>query len=210
MKIAIIVAVVLVVAFVAFLLLARRGLAWMRHYQFAHEVLPRQLFADPATVIIPLIAPASSSRGGRDFLLHLWAAAGGSPEDGVGDVVPPEGLDYTTDVFGHPNSTVCLIHLPKPSRKPEAYFAAIVFDGPGLAAGTPRQLRYFVLEHHGDDHGTPKTLLGEWTPGANGKLDYAEHGAGTPPDLAAFTSRVREIIETSGSQPEPFHGEDAA
>jgi len=208
MKIAIVVFLVLVVAVVAFLIIARRGLAWLQNYHFAHEVLPTHLFADPASVIIPLIAPESSGLGGRDFLLQLWKESGEPSDDG--SIVLPEGLDYTTDVFGHPNSTACLIQFPKPSKKPEAYFAAIVFDGPGLAAGTPRQLRYFVLEHQGEKNGTPKTLLAEWLPAGGGKLKYEEHGAGTPPDMAAFTSRVRQIIETSGSQPKPFADEDVA
>ena len=208
MKIAFIVFLVLVVAVVAFMIIARRGLAWMQHYHFAHEVLPAQLFADPASVILPLVAPNSSSPGGRDFLLHLWESAGQPSGDGT--AVPPDGLDYTTDVFGHPNSTVCLIQLPKPSKKPEAYFAAIVFDGPGLAAGTPRQLRYFVLEHNGTKDGKPETLVAEWISAANGKLTHSEHGSDTPPDIAAFTSRVRQIIETSGSQPKPFSDENVA
>jgi len=138
----------------------------------------------------------------------VWASAASDGEPSEDDpVVPPEGLDYTMDVFGHPNSTVCLIQLPKPSKKPEAHFAAIVFDGPGLAAGAPRQLRYFVLEHDGARDGKPVTMLGEWIPTDNGKLKRLEHGAGTPPELGAFTDRVRQIIETSGSQPKPFHDE---
>ncbi len=83
MKTAIIVIVVLVVAFVAFIIIARRGMARMQHYQFAHDVLPTQLFADPASVILPLIAPDSTSPGGRDFLLALWDAAGQTAGDGI-------------------------------------------------------------------------------------------------------------------------------
>src|SRR5436190_2198872 len=182
MKIAIIVVLVLVVAVVAFIIIARRGLARMQHYQFAHDVLPTQLFADPASVIVPLIAPDSSSPGGRELLLGLWEAAGQTSRDGI--VVRSDGLDYTTDIFGHPNSTACLIQLPPPLKKPEAYFAAIVFDGPGLAVGTPRQLRYFVLEYHGEKNGAPKTLVGEWSPKEDGKLQYSGHGSDTPPDMA--------------------------
>lgn len=202
MRIALIVVLVLVVLVVAFIIVARRGLARMQHYSFAHDVLPTQLFAAPTSVIIPLIAPETTKPGGRNLLLTLWEAAGQCSQDGI--VVPPDGLDYTTDVFGHPNSTACLIQLPPPLKKPEAYFAAIIFDGPGLAVGAPRQLRYFVLEHHGDNNGAPKTLIGEWTPKGDNKLKYSEHGSGTPPDLAAFTNKVRQIIETSGSMPQPL------
>jgi hypothetical protein len=201
MKIALIVASVLIFAVVAFVIIARRGLARMQHYQFAHDVLPTQLFFDPASVIMPLIAPETTNPGGRDFLLTLWQAAGETSQDGI--VVPADGLDYTTDVFGHPNSTACLIQLPPPLQKPEAYFAAIIFDGPGLAVGAPRQLRYFVLEYHGDNNGVPKTLVGEWTPKGDSKLKYSEHGSGTPPDLSAFANKVRQILETSGSMPQP-------
>lgn len=191
----------LVVAVVAFIIIARRGMARMQHYQFAHDVLPTQLFADPESVIMPLIAPDSTDPGGRDLLLALWEAAGETSRDGI--VVLPDGLDYSADVFGHPNSTAFLIQLPPPLKKPEAFFAAIVFDGPGLAVGNLRQLRYFVLEYHGEKNGVPKTLVGEWSL-KNDKLKYSPHGSDTPPDLTAFTSRVREIIETSGSQPKPL------
>ncbi len=60
MKIAIIVIFVLVVAVIAFIIIARRGLARMQHYRFAHHVLPTQLFADPASVAI-----RQSRRGGH-------------------------------------------------------------------------------------------------------------------------------------------------
>ena len=64
MKIALIIVLVLVVAVVAFIIIARRGLARMQHYQFAHDLLPTQFFADPSSVVIPLIAPDSTSPGG--------------------------------------------------------------------------------------------------------------------------------------------------
>jgi hypothetical protein len=193
MKIALIILLGLVVLVIAFIFVARRGLARMQHYQFAHDLLPSELFANPASVILPLIAPDSATPGGRDMLLALWEEAGRRSGDGI--VVPPDGLDYTTDVFGHPNATACLIQLPPPLKKPEAYFAAIIFDGPGLAVGAPRQLRYLVLEHHGDNNGTPRTLVGEWSAKDNGKLTYSEHGTGIAPDMTSFAARVREIVE---------------
>lgn len=190
MKLALVVILVLVISLVALILIVSRSVARMQHYQFAHNLLPNELFRDPDSVLMSLIGP-----NGRDFLLHLWEVAGETYGDGR--VVTPDGLALTHEVFGHPNSTACFVHLPKPLKKPEAYFAAIVFDGPGWAVGTPRQLRYFVLEYHGEQNGIPRTLLGEWIRKGEGKLRYADHGSDTPPNVEAFVKRLGEIIESS-------------
>lgn len=173
--------------------------ARMQHYLFAHQLLPSQMFADPVTVLGPMASATGSSEEGRGHLLQFWEAAG---EGHSGqDLVSPDSLTYSTEVLGHPNSTAYLVTLPPPAKKSEAHFALMVFDAPGLCCGTVRHLRYFVLEHHGQSNGMPKTLVGEWTPKGDGSLKYADHGAGTPPDRESFLLRVEQIIEASGSQP---------
>jgi hypothetical protein len=178
---------VLVAAGLGLFVVAVARLPRMHHWTFAHQLLPTQLFADPTSVLDLLISPTGASEEGRRFLLQLW--------DQAGTGVPPDGLAYSTEVLGHPNSTAFYIELPAPVKKPEAYFAAIVFDGPGLAAGNLRSLRYFVLEFHGFRDGSPKTLLGEWQDKGQGSLAYADHGAGTAPTKDAFLARVQEIVE---------------
>ena len=200
MLIALAIVAVLAVAVIGLFIVVRRNLPRMHHYQFAHVALPTQVFASPDAVILPLLSPDRATPGGREALLPLWEEVGQAT---AAEFVPAEGLEYSIEILGHPNSTAIFIRLPQPLKKPEAYFAAIVFDGPGLALGQPRQLRYFVLEYHGEVNGSPKTLLGEWSPKANGALQYAEHGSTTPPELAAFTSRVRQIIDVDGKTPRP-------
>src|SRR6187455_2306987 len=94
-----------IVVIVALFIFFRRRMPRMQHYAFAHEVLPSRLFANPESVIIPLIAPQSFSPGGRELLLALWNEAGEASTDPT--LLSPDGLDYTSDVFDHPNSTAC-------------------------------------------------------------------------------------------------------
>lgn len=200
MKIAIFVVLGVLVAcvvgwFIAFL----RYRARMQHYIFAHQLLPSQMFAEPAAVLAPMVSPTGFSSEGRDHLLRFWEAAGEGQTGG--DLASPDALTYSMEVLGHPNSTAFFVELPPPEKKTEAHFALMVFDAPGLCHSTVRHLRYFVLEHYGQQNGAPKTQLGEWTSKDDGSLKYADHGAGPPPEKEAFMARVQEIIEASGSQP---------
>ena len=170
----------------------RRNSPRMHHYQFAHVILPKLLFEDPASVIIPLITDSEEIEPrGRDYLLNIWDFAGTHTPDGR--VVAADGLSHCSEVLGSPNTTVIFITMPPPELKPEAYFAAIAFDGPGLALGTPRLLRYFVLEYHGAKDGEPLTVVGEWQESAGQPL-YTNHGPVTQADHASFRQRVRELI----------------
>jgi hypothetical protein len=175
--------------------------ARMQHYIFAHQLLPLQMFAEPVAVLAPMLSPTGFSPEGREHLLRFWEAAGEGHSDK--DLVSPDELTYSMEVLGHPNSTAYFVTLPTPVKKTEAHFALMVFDAPGLCCDALRHLRYFVLEHYGQKNGVPKTQLSEWTPKEDGSLTHVDHGTGTLPDKASFMARVQEIIETSGSQPEP-------
>jgi hypothetical protein len=190
---------VVVVCVVAWLIAFTFLRARMQHYIFAHQLLPLAMFDDPVAVLAPMVSPTGFSAEGQDHLLRLWEAAGEghSPKDRV----PFDGLSYSMEVLGHPNSTAFFVTLPPPAKKTEAHFALMVFDAPGLCHGTVRHLRCFVLENYGRENGNPRTQLGEWTPKENGELKYAGHGAGPPPDKEAFMASVQQIIEASGSQP---------
>lgn len=178
---------------------AMRHRARMQHYIFAHQLLPSQMFAQPESVLLPMISEKGFCPEGREHLLQFWQAAGENLSER--DLVSHEGLTYSVEVLGHPNSTAYLVELPQPKMKPEAYFALMVFDAPGLCCGTIRQLRYFVLEHWGEENGLPKTHLGEWVPKDNGSLKYVSHGSDIPPEKDMLMAKVEQIIQSSGSQP---------
>ena len=199
MHIILIILGVIVVCVVALFIAYKLFGARIQHYQFAHRLLPEQLFADPVAVLVPLVSATGFSNEGREHLLRFWEAAG---QDCSGNhLVASDSLTYSMTVLGHPNSTAFLIELPPPVKKPEAYYVLIVFDAPGLTCGTVRHLRYFVLQYDGQKNGTPKTSMCEWKPKADGKLEYVSLGEGPPPDKGEFMTRVQQIIETSGSQP---------
>ena len=200
MKIAIFIAVgVLFLFAVVWVIGFLKHRARMQHYIFAHQLLPAQMFADPATVLVPMVSETGYSEEGRAHLLQFWEAAGeGQSGD---DVVRADGLTYSMEVLGHPNSTAFFVTLPPPVKKSEAHFVLMVFDAPGLCVGTPRQLRYFVLENYGERDGALKTQLGEWVAKDDGSLKYADHGEGLPATKEAFMAKVEEIIRASGSQP---------
>lgn len=171
----------------------------MQHYNFAHRLLPQEMFNGPADVLVPMLSAKGFSEEGREHLLGFWEAAGERipPKN----LVPADSLTYSMEVLGHPNSTAYLITLPPPLKKMEAYFALLVFDGPGLVCDKFRHLRYFVLEHRGLKNGVASASIGEWKPKPDGSLEYTDHGCGLPPDKQAFMSKVQQIIQTSGSQP---------
>jgi hypothetical protein len=195
-------------------LVALIGVAWvigylfyrarMQHYVFAHQALPLELFAEPELMLAPLIDATGFSEAGRQHLLRFWEASAEGCE--ARDLVSADELTYSMEVLGHPNSTAIFILLPPPKVKPEAYFALMVFDAPGLATSKIRHLRYFTLEYHGQKNGVPKTLMGEWKDNGKGGLDYESYDRTTPPDKAAFLARVEQIIQESGSQPAPAGG----
>ena len=143
MKIAIFVILgIVVVCVVGWVIAFVRYRARMQPYNFAHQLLPSQLFAEPVAVLAPMISSTGFSDAGREHLLQFWEAAG-EGQSGT-DLVPSDSLTYSMEVLGHPNSTAFLIQLPPPEKTTEAHFMLMVFDGPGLVSGTLRQLRYFV------------------------------------------------------------------
>lgn len=200
MKITIIVILaLLVVAVVIFIIAFIKYRARMQHYTFAHQYLPKQMFAEPYGVLVPMVDKTGFSAAGLEHLRLFWEAAG----EGFGgkDLVSSDALTYSMVVLGDPNSTAFLIELPPPEKKTEAHFVLMVFDAAGLCCNAVRHLRYFVLENYGEKDGAPKTQLGEWVRKADGSLKYADHGAGPLPTKQDFMWSVQKIIEESGSQP---------
>ncbi len=199
MYIALIVVGVLAALVAAFFIAAKLFAARMQHYVFAHQLMPAQMFAEPFAVLAPMVDAKGFSKQGREHLLEFWDAAGAGCSGK--HLVPSDAVTYKMAVLGHPNSTAFLVELPPPVKKPEAYYVAMVFDSPGLAANRIRHLRYFTLEYHGIKNGTPKTWVSEWKPEEDGGLEYVDHGEGPAPDKKEFLLRVQKIIKASGSQP---------
>ena len=205
MKIAIVIVLIViglllmgVIAFVIGYIFFRTRL---QHYIFAHQLLPSQMFADPVTVLAPMVSSNGYSDEGHSHLLEFWETAGEGLSEK--DLASSDSLSYSMVMLGHPNAMAYLVTLPPPIKKTEAYFILMVFDAPGLACGKVRYLRYFILEYFGKKKEIPKTRIGEWIPKENGNLEYVEHCSGIPPSKETFMEKVQQIIESSGSHPMP-------
>jgi hypothetical protein len=194
--IAIILGVALIGVLLWFVLRSRSGMSEkprIQHYVFAHKLLPQTFFENPVGVVMPLIISATdrSKPDAAELLKALWqdsnVEAGAQPIEW-----DPSAFEVT--VLSHPNNTVAVIPLPPPLHKAEAHYVAMVFDGPGMAAGNIRQLRYFALEHSGGD--VPKTFLSEWSPGDD-ELKYEIHFEDVEPTVAAFLEKIESLLPAS-------------
>ena len=195
--IAIVLGLVLIGIWLWFILRSRSGMSEkprIQHYVFAHKLLPQTFFENPVGVIMPLIISATdrSKPEAVELLNALWqdsnVEAGAQPIDW-----DPSAFEVT--VLSHPNNTVAVIPLPPPLHKAEAHYVAMVFDGPGMAAGNIRQLRYFTLEHSGGD--VPKTFLSEWSAGKSDDLEYEVHFEDVEPNVATFLEKIETLLPAS-------------
>jgi hypothetical protein len=130
------------------------------HSRFAHQVLRRQVFDDPAKVIGTLQGP-----GGRKYLLDLWEAtchaAGVDPA-----AAPPTGLESEMTQVGPYSAAV--VTMPPARGRGEAQFVGLVLrsyvrqDG-AVIERSPLVL-YYALELANDSAGGPPaaTVLCEW------------------------------------------------
>jgi hypothetical protein len=169
----------------------------LQHYFFAHRLLPQTIFADPVAVSMPLIITATdrAKPDGVELLETLWQQAHLDPVNEP--ALPWDATRYEVTCLSHPNNMVIVIPLPAPEHKAEAYFAAIVIDSPGMAAGRIRQLRYFVLELSAFRGGQPKTFLAEWSlkdPDDMSELDYQIHFEDVPPTIPAFLEKIETLL----------------
>ena len=94
--------------------------ARQQHYQFAHQLLPKHLFAEPAAVLIPMVSASGFSEEGRAHLLQFWEAAGEGYSGA--HLVSSDALTYSMQVLGHPNSTAFLDRTPSTCQKPRGLF----------------------------------------------------------------------------------------
>ena len=159
------------------------------HHRFAHQVLRRQVFDDPARVIGTLQGP-----GGRKYLLDLWEAtchaAGVDPA-----AVPPTGLESEMTQVGPYSAAV--VTMPPARARGEAQLVGIVLrsyvrqDG-AVIERSPLVL-YYALELAADASagGPPAaTALCEWQGG-----DHVKFADAVASEFAAFREAMRQKVQ---------------
>jgi hypothetical protein len=164
---------------------------------FAHVVVPRAILADPVACLPQLLSNGHSVATKNDLLADWWAEAKQSAP--LGADIPLKQMRYNTEVLGHPNATVFVIEMPPVAKPKEAVAIAVVADGPGLAAGKPRLVRYFALEASRNS----EALIGEWVQKAPGKLHYRVHEKGCERNVDTFLQSLQSIVQADGSMPTP-------
>ena len=140
-----------------------------QHYDFAHRLLPREVFAAPDRVFSIL----ESTVALQELLLPLWQEAGGT--------LPPDGLRVSVRQELGSGWRVALVHLPPPQRATEAHFAAVAYRPSRtrlLILKEPVELRYFVLERAADADERVRAHVAEW------RADGTRHRLGPVADAS--------------------------
>ena len=158
------------------------------HHRFAHQVLRRQVFEDPARAIGTLQGP-----GGRKYLLDLWEAtchaAGADPA-----AAPPLGLESEMTQVGPYSAAI--VTMPPAKARGEARFVGIVLrsyvrqDG-AVIERTPLVL-YYALELVSDEAGEvpAASVLCEWQGG-----DHVKFADVVTPDFTGFREGMRQKVQ---------------
>lgn len=155
------------------------------HYVFAHQYLPRALFANPQ---LGLGLALSYNR--EKALLSLWNhCQKNASEPQKND--EPTGLAITGGTTGS-NTAIAVITMPQPREMADAYYVCVVTTFAADAGGEPRaaDIAYYTLEKTvsltppsggyataGQPEPVP-TILGKW----DKKGGHANFGPGPAPD----------------------------
>lgn len=153
------------------------------HIFFAHRVMPRLFFREPARLLDSLAERRA------ELLRLMWVDLG---EQFFSTAqVAPDGIDVVVPAIT--GARIVIMVFPAPVAPAEAYFAALV----QLPDGT---LRYFTLERAVDPQGgeAPETVLGGWDQ-AGAHLNF---GAGPRPTPEDFTAAVRRLLAAEASLPD--------
>jgi hypothetical protein len=151
----------------------------MACFQFAHVLLPRLAFGDPAALCRGLAS-------GSDILEKLWLSAH------AGALTPPRPLRVTRQMPMRGGETF-LVELPAPDAGPHAL--AIVFQD-ALDGAAETSVRYFTLELGSIRPGDSSPwFLCEWEPDRG----HANWGALPSPDPELFLQRVQALLYTSAA-----------
>ncbi|MFQ5605678.1 MAG: hypothetical protein ACE5HS_20605 [bacterium] len=149
---------------------AKKSETRLQHYQFAHKLLPRLFFSDPANMKIVL------DLGGLDFIKSIWDKFGS--EFGDTERIGSENLDL---IVRNPQDKVFIyvIKFPPPKDLAEAYFSAMVFDGENQS--------YMTLEY---SYFFTGTVLGAWTKDGS----HLNYGSGPNPTVGEFVEAILELL----------------
>lgn len=179
----------------------------LHHYTFAHKALPDLLNSNPQEVLDLMGEHGLGKLKANWGILGMGIQAQGHEfvPDGevhkMGDVVKgkdPFNTENCLNRFVEGLTAECfaiIIQLPKPQRRAEAYFVAVVvwLDN----TGNYRDHRYFTLELTDiKDGNSPETVFCEWS-AKSGHLNYGE---GSSPNKDAFLELVRKHLVTSKIQ----------
>jgi hypothetical protein len=161
----------------------------MHHYNFAYKALPGLAFADPH---VPLGFGDDTPKG---TLAKFWNRVGSKLP--VNERVSDAGLRGTGGPFGE-NYSIVLITMPKPERKTEAYYIAIVyprswFNSPGYEnSKLPTPYPVFFLLTMSDvpgRGGVSGAMLRTLTKEGHGAVAF-----GVPVSERAFLDEIEKII----------------
>lgn len=160
------------------------GMPRQQHYLFAHKILPQIVYQNPQKALGLL-----TSTEARPLLLRLWERLGEDlPEK---ERLPAMGLGCHSRVL-EDGRIVVVVRMPPPERMTEAHFVGFLFT-PGekmlFFFQKPPTASCFTLEHSFQLDGTPRTVLGGWTPeGAHFNM-----GDGPPADLNNFVATLLSL-----------------
>lgn len=157
------------------------------HYSFAHVVLRKAAFANPAQCVTE-----AASTNGKQYLTQLWKDVVATCEKNH------QPVDMTLDdILIHKlriGTFPCtLLEMPSPEFCEEAFFIAMILtvdltnQSPNLSANS---IRYLTLENGEPHEEQVHTVLGEWSQDGN----HIDHGPGPYPDLGEFVTRITDLV----------------
>jgi hypothetical protein len=150
----------------------------MQHYHFAHYALPEIIFNNLEHVVTTFSNPNANA-----LLAELWPES--RLEDSSEPPIVPAGLGVSRHDFP-PDAIIFLFAFPQPTNLTEAFFTALAY----WSHSSRPHFRYFTLELGFNDSGTPRTVIGEWTPDRT----HLNYGDGPEPTAEAFLKRIASFL----------------
>jgi len=158
------------------------------HYVFVHRTLRSVAYRSPAGTMFSLMSPS------RAAFLSALAQDTASLLDQKDSDFDIGGIQiHGVRIAGRPT---VIVQMPRPTRCPEAHFAAIVLQkivtGPIRKSDlTGAGVEFFTLEESRTHAEAPETMLCSW------EADGSHHnfGAGPKPTLEAFRERLKQLYE---------------
>ncbi|NQV23331.1 MAG: hypothetical protein HQ518_03095 [Rhodopirellula sp.] len=157
------------------------------HYSFAHVVLRKAVFENPAHCVTSLASP-----DGRHYQSELWdnvVAACHEHHQPV-ELTLDDILIHKLRVGSFP---CIIVEMPAPHFATEAFFVAIILKVDVTARSqnlSKEAVRYLTLENGEPHEEKVHTILGEWS--ADGR--HNNLGPGTYPELGEFVACITDLV----------------